>query len=151
MTTSHQRRALTLLELLTVMSILAILISLVIGLGRYADTLSRRHQALAELGQWQEALHQYYQTLGAYPTNPCTGSVSNLLVLRVPLNDAPSNQVFVTFGEKTSHAGQLPSQDPWGQPYQYRAPSDVHPQSFDLYSHGPDRQGNSSDDLRFQP
>jgi general secretion pathway protein G len=151
MTTSHQRRGLTLLELITVMAILAILISLVIGLGRYADTLTRRHQAVAEIGQWQEALHQYYQALGEYPTNPCTGSVSNLLVLRVPIGGAASNQVFVTFGEKTSHAGQLPQLDPWGAPYQYQAPPDAHPQSYDLYSYGPDRQGNSSDDLRCQP
>jgi len=46
--------------------------------------------------------------------------------------------------------------DPWGQPYRYRAPGDVHPWSFDLWSvHGDSRYpdgwiGNWSTPLRLQ-
>ncbi len=36
--------------------------------------------------------------------------------------------------------------DPWGTPYQYAYPGKRHPQSYDLYSLGPDRR-QSDDDL----
>ncbi len=36
--------------------------------------------------------------------------------------------------------------DPWGTPYKYRSPGKRNPQSFDLYSWGPDRQ-ESGDDI----
>ncbi|MFZ4396783.1 MAG: type II secretion system protein, partial [Kiritimatiellia bacterium] len=52
---ASSRRGLTLFELLMVMTILAILVSLVIGLGRYADNTAKRHRTLADLGKWQEA------------------------------------------------------------------------------------------------
>lgn len=151
MTTRHQRRGLTLLELLTVMGILAILVALVIGLGRYADVLARRHQAVAELGQWQEALHQYYQSLGEYPTNPVTGCASNLLDVRVRIAGSETNPVLVAFGAHTTCANQLSVCDPWGVPYRYQAPADDHPQVYDLFSSGPDRKKDTSDDVRFQP
>jgi prepilin-type N-terminal cleavage/methylation domain-containing protein len=155
MTTRHQRSGLTLLELLTVMTILAILIALVIGLGRYADVLARRHQAVAELGQWQEALHQYYLRLGEYPTNPVSGSTSNeassLLSVRVPINGDTTNPVQVVFGAQTTCANQLAVRDPWGMPYFYQAPTNDHPQVYELFSSGPDRQKDTSDDMRFHP
>lgn len=36
--------------------------------------------------------------------------------------------------------------DPWGMPYQYRYPGKHNPDSFDLYSFGPDRK-ESDDDI----
>ena len=140
---------LTLFELLVVMSILAVLVSLVIGLGRYADTMAKRHKAIADLGKWQEAMHRYYEVLGQYPDSQCNGGVSNLLTVSVPIGGTGTNQVVVRVGGQMSI---LPATiDPWGQPYQYVAVATNAPQSFDLYSFGPDRQGNTSDDIRFQP
>jgi general secretion pathway protein G len=37
-------------------------------------------------------------------------------------------------------------EDPWGMPYQYRNPGVKNPNSFDLFSWGPDRK-ESEDDL----
>lgn len=42
--------------------------------------------------------------------------------------------------------GKLPS-DPWGEPYQYRYPGFKNPESYDLFSKGPDRKANTADDI----
>ena len=144
----RSRRGLTLFELLVVMSILAIMVSLVIGLGRYADLVAKRHQAIANLGQWQEALHQYDLQAGEYPGNQYNGSVANLL------NACASNVVYFSAQFPTQiNTNTIPNLtiDPWGTPYQYVAPAASASQSFDLFSCGPDRQGGTSDDIRFQP
>jgi len=41
---------------------------------------------------------------------------------------------------------QKPPEDPWGMPYQYRYPGKKNPNSFDIYSYGPDRK-ESDDDI----
>jgi prepilin-type N-terminal cleavage/methylation domain-containing protein len=139
------RAGLTLVELLIVMSILAVLVSLVIGLGRYADTTTKRHRAIAELGRWQEAAHQYHDALGEYPSNSCWTAA--LLDVRV----ATGGSNVVTFGMQMSTPLGGITNDPWNTPYRYVAGTNDHPQSFTLFSCGPDRQENTSDDVRFQP
>ena len=42
--------------------------------------------------------------------------------------------------------GRLPL-DPWGEPYQYRYPGLKNPDSYDIFSKGPDRKPNTSDDI----
>lgn len=37
--------------------------------------------------------------------------------------------------------------DPWDQPYQYRYPGSRNPNSYDLWSMGPDRQNGTADDI----
>ncbi len=37
--------------------------------------------------------------------------------------------------------------DPWKQPYQYECPGKHNPNSFDLYSMGPDRKAETDDDI----
>ena len=41
--------------------------------------------------------------------------------------------------------------DPWGRPYQYRSPGIHHPDSFDIWSLGPDGQTNTDDDIHNWP
>ena len=143
---ASSRHGLTLFELLVVMTILAILVSLVIGLGQHADVIAKRHLAIADLGKWQEALHQYYGALGEYPGVQYNGSVTNLLNLSVTIGG--SNVVW--FGAESST--QLNPIDPWGNPYWYDAATNDHPQSFDnIYSFGRDQTKGTSDDIRFQP
>ena len=143
---ASRRRGLTLFELLIVMSILATLVTLVIGLGRYADTMAKRHHAIADLGKWQEALHQYYLQLGEYPGIQYTNAAS-LLTLNVSISGSNT----ISFGSGMPGSLAAITLDPWGQPYQYAAPTNSNLQSFDLYSCGPDRAGGTSDDIRFQP
>ena len=148
---ASSRRGLTLFELLVVMSILATLVSLVIGLGRYADTIAKRHQAIADLGKWQEALQRYYETLGQYPDSSYNGNVANLLNASAQIGG--SNVVCFSAQISTPiNTNAIPNLtiDPWGTPYQYAAPANSAPQSFDLYSFGP-KTNIASDDIRFQP
>ena len=37
--------------------------------------------------------------------------------------------------------------DPWHQPYVYRCPGIKHPESYDLFSAGPDRRPDTKDDV----
>ena len=145
---SPSRSGLSLFELLTVLSILAILTGLVIGLGRHSDILAKRRQAVGELGIWHEALQRFYDNhdWGHYPTN-CSGDVSNLLFYCESVGALTNH-----FGETMSTPLARISNDPWGQPYQYRPDTNnPAPQSYDLYSRGPNRKDSDSDDIRFQP
>jgi prepilin-type N-terminal cleavage/methylation domain-containing protein len=143
------RRGLTLFELLIVMMILAILVSLVIGLGRYADTIGKRHRAMADLGKWQEAVHRYHEfnNWGQFPALPQGQTdVSNLLNHAMcDANGTLTNRFCERLPAPTIHV-----LDPWNQPYQYVTPPITNPQSFDLYSLGP-YTNITSDDIRFQP
>lgn len=38
-------------------------------------------------------------------------------------------------------------EDPWGNPYQYRAPGTRNPRSYDIWSNGPDGQSGTADDI----
>ena len=40
----------------------------------------------------------------------------------------------------------IPPQDPWGSDYCYRCPGKLHPDGYDLFSAGPDRRVDTSDD-----
>jgi general secretion pathway protein G len=40
--------------------------------------------------------------------------------------------------------------DPWKTPYIYRCPGTKHPESFDLFSAGPDRQPDTKDDVWYE-
>ena len=143
-------QAFSLFELLIVMSILAILVTLVIGLGRYADTMAKRHKAVAELGQWHEALHRYYlfHNWGEYPVlPPGITAVSNLLTF---IDCDASETLTNRFSDHLTTAN-IHCLDPWGNAYQYVLGSPTNaPQDYDLYSNGPDRTTPTSDDIRFQ-
>lgn len=128
------RIGVTLFELLVVMMVLAILVTLVIGLGRHADTQTKRHQAMADLGRWQEALQGYYLAAGQYPDVCYNGSVSN--VLQSACTNAAGVAIATLSGQTSSRLNIV---DPWGRPYQYVADNtdSAPPQTYDLYSWGP--------------
>ena len=127
------------------MMILAILVTLVIGLGRHADQVARRHRAMAELALWHDALHRYYLALGAYPDGRYNGGVTNLFQAAETIGTA----LTVHLSDGATSPAQLHALDPWGRAYQYVAATNDAPQGYDLYSTGPDA-GNPSDDVRFQ-
>jgi len=126
--------------------ILAILVTLVIGLGRHADQASRRHRAVADLALWHEALQQWYLRQGAYPDCTYNGSVTNVLAAAAPLG----GNATVRLGDGVPSPLQLRAVDPWGRYYQYAADgTNAAPQTCDLYCQGPDA-ANPHDDIRFQ-
>jgi type II secretion system protein G len=140
------RAGLTLVEVLFVMIIFAILIGLVIGLGRYADTTTRIHQARTDLGEWSVALASWHDTFGEYPTSAADGTVGGLKTNTVLITNASGGENTLS---NTAFFRDLPLEDPWRQPYRYTIKTNAL-SGYDLYSAGPDpTSGGTHDDITF--
>lgn len=126
-----RRRAFTLVEMLLVLSILALLAGLVlpklVGQGEKA----RKQTATTQLGAFKTALDLYEVQNGGYPKS---------------LNDCvvkPRN----ASSEWTQVLDKVPL-DPWEHPYIYVFPGRHNPTGYDLSSAGPDGTPNNDDDIR---
>jgi hypothetical protein len=130
------------------MIVFAILIGLVIGLGRYADTATRIHEARADLGEWTAALSRWHDTFGDYPAAH-GGTVGGLVSNTAPimrLTAAAQATDYAAAGSLTNTLAMaaffrdLPLQDPWRQIYYYEVQTNETGAtlSHSLYSAGPD-------------
>ena len=132
---SKRKTGFTLIELLLVIVIIATLAAIVVPqlAGRSED--ARIGAAKAQIASFETALDQYEVDNGAYPT-----SEQGLQALWV--NPDPS--------KLTKWKGYLKKEvpnDPWGNPYVYKAPGVHHPKSYDILSSGPDGREGSDDDI----
>ena len=122
LTTHHARAAFTLVELLTVIVIIAILASVTaIGLHR-ARELARRTRAETELREMVAAWLQYHQLYGEYPSlvkdqNDLDTSRKILAPLIDP-ESADNPRGLVLLNPKLPFNGKDEYVDPWGTPYQ---------------------------------
>ena len=127
----HQlRRAFTLVEILLVMTIIAILASLVIPKMVGRSEQARQTAAHADLSSIKTALDAFEVDNGFYPKG-----IQDLVTL-------PSNA-------KNWHGPYLekiPS-DPWGNNYNYYYPGKHNTSSYDLSSVGPDAKEGTDDDI----
>jgi general secretion pathway protein G len=121
----------TLLELLVVMVIIGLLAGYV-GPKLFAQIgKSETKVARAQIDALGKALDQYRIDVGRYPS-----SAQGLVALvRRPEGEARWSGPYL--------AKSVPP-DPWGRPYQYRAPGEHG--DFDLWSDGPDGQPGGGDD-----
>jgi len=155
---SARMRAFTLVEVLTVIAILAILMSAAVGGGRWAFRRAYTARAQAELSALATALESYKRQHGDYPrTNAGSGAESrgaqllqSLVGARGP-NGAvlnPRGRSWIDLGNFTTHGGLDPLVnsaaeliDPWGNAYVYfyKEPLGAWANpSFVLYSTGAD-------------
>lgn len=121
----ERRRAFTLLEIMVVVVILGILAVTIVPqfIGTTQD--AKISAAKANIAELESALERIAVHLDRYPT---TDEGLRLLVESPP-------------GAEQKWRGPYVKQlrmDPWGNPYQYRAPGSRHPTSFDLWSRGAD-------------
>jgi len=125
-------RGFTLLELLVVMVIIGLLVGYV-GPKYFSQVgKSEVKVARAQINALEKALDQYRLDVGHYPT---TEQGLAALVIK------PSGETRWD-GPYLKKAVPL---DPWGKPYQYKAPGDHG--EVDLYSFGKDGQPGGTDDM----
>src|SRR5437867_2933727 len=134
MTMKRKQRAFTLLEIMIVVSIIVVLLGLAItkmgnplgftkGVGVKADILSIGTQ-----------LQLYESMNGFYPT---TEQGLQALVSQPDSDPKPTRWM---------HFFKEMPKDPWQNAYIYRCPGIKHPESYDLFSAGPDRKPDTPDD-----
>jgi general secretion pathway protein G len=128
------RSAFTLLEIMIVVSIIVILLGLAISKMGNPTGFAKSVAVRADIQSIGTQLMQYEAMNGYYPT---TEQGLQALVSQPESEPRPSRW-YPFFKE-------LP-RDPWGNPYIYRCPGIRHPDKYDLYSAGPDRQPDTADD-----
>jgi general secretion pathway protein G len=128
------RSGFTLLEIMIVVTIIALLLSAAIyKLGGNVE-YARHTRVQGDIQGISTQLKLYESMNGFYPT---TEQGLQALVTQTDTDPRPSRwyQLYK----------EMPK-DPWQMPYIYRCPGIKHPDSFDLYSAGPDRQPDTQDD-----
>ena len=119
------RGAFTLVELLLVMTILAILAGIVLPKMAGRGEEARQKAAITQISTFGTALGAYEVDNGFYP--PGREGLQALMVK--PRNAMNWHGPYM---EK-----DIPT-DPWGKPYVYECPGRHNPSGYDLYATGPD-------------
>jgi len=130
-----QHRGFTLLEIMLVVMIIALLATIaIVNMGGVFDTAGDA-TARAQIQNLNVALLSYRSKAGNYPTVD-----QGLKALTVRPTTEPLPRAW------TSILDTLPK-DPWGKDYIYEMPGRHHPESYDLYSAGPNRMPGDVDDI----
>ncbi|MCS7049699.1 MAG: type II secretion system protein GspG [Verrucomicrobiae bacterium] len=147
--------AFTLIELMAVITIIAVLAGLVLSIAAFANRKAAVSRAQAEIAELSRAIEAYRLDFGQYPTSS-TIRATNLLnnaLLHQQLVSRPGR--YITFRPHQLRVSGTTTNilDPFGNPYNYFrvyvASSDVatNRTTFDLWSFGPDGQSNTVDDI----
>lgn len=150
-----RRAAFTLLELLVVISLLAVLAGLAIGMGRHTVQAGRIARARAEIAAVAAGLEACRRAGGDYPRTSDPSQMLQALLGRLAPDLSPMNgparidlarfTLDATDASGTAPAG-LKLLDPWGVAYRYAyrtVPGWTNP-CFVLYSAGPDSLDQAS-------
>jgi general secretion pathway protein G len=134
MTIRSKPQGFTLLEIMIVVGIIVILLGLAISKIGNPTGFAKQTAVRADVQAIGTQLQLYESMNGFYPT---TEQGLQALVTQ-PKNDPRPTRWYQLFK-------QVP-RDPWGTDYIYLSPGQRHPESYDLYSAGPDRRPDTEDD-----
>ncbi len=129
------RRGFTLMEMLIVLTIIALLMGMVIFQVTTMSAGSEETKARADLLAFKEMLASYQLENGMLPT---TEQGIKALWSKPTAEPIPPRW-HALLQEETL--------DPWGRPYQYRNPGKHNPDSYDIFSEGRDGQPDTEDDI----
>ena len=128
-------KAFSLLEILTVLALLAVLFGfLIVNFGGIFDQGSSDAARMFVNNSLEAPLLKYKMDTGGYPTTE-----QGLAAL-------VSKPAGATGRWNGPYLRDKPV-DPWKMPYQYRYPGTHNPGSYDLWSWGPNRQEGGGDDI----
>jgi general secretion pathway protein G len=130
---NRRRRAFTLVELLLVLSILALLAGLVLPKLAGTGEKAKVKTTIAQIGSFKSALDMFEVENGKYPPG------------RNGLNDLVTKPRYAST-DWHQYMDKIPA-DPWGNAYIYECPGRHNPNSFDLSSAGPDGVPGNDDDI----
>jgi general secretion pathway protein G len=133
--TRTARRGFTLMEMLIVLSIIALLMGMVIFQVTTMSAGSEETKARADLLAFKEMLASYQLDNGTLPT---TDQGLKALWEKPTVEPIPPRW-HALLEEETL--------DPWGRPYQYRYPGKHNPDSYDVFSMGRDGLPDTDDDI----
>ncbi len=106
-----------------------------------AKTITRRNAKVAvtksQIGLTETALKMYQLDMGEYPTTE-----QGLDALQMPPADMVDPSQW-----NGPYVNGSPQFDVWGNPYQYESPGNHNPDTFDLWSFGPDISDGTADDV----
>ena len=162
------RAGFSLLELMGVLLILSMLAGLVVGQSHLAKLRGEEARARAELGQIQAALERYHDAFGEYPRSTSVSGgaaedrceVTNLYAwAHAPdwMLATGKDSTFCLcnyFPEALHTAGEPPTftgLDPWNRPYYYHHDPDVSPDTYRVYSRGPNDPDGTRPDRWIAP
>lgn len=150
-----RRAAFTLLELLAVITLIAVLAGLVLGVGRRASESGKSARARAELAALSAALENYRRLHGDFPqTDDEPRLLQSLIGKRGPTGLAVNGRAMLELARFTTAGALDPFSnaaaeliDPWGQPYvyAYKKPASGWTNSgYVLHSAGPDGRDSAA-------
>jgi general secretion pathway protein G len=129
------RRGFTLMEMLIVLSIIALLMGMVIfNIGDFGET-AKTEKVRADLLAFKEMLAGYQLESGVLPT---TEQGIKALWSKPTVEPVPTHWRAMLEQETL---------DPWNHPYQFRNPGKRNPDKYDIFSMGPDGLPDTDDDI----
>jgi general secretion pathway protein G len=134
---SHRssRHGFTLMEMIIVLSIIALLMGMVIfQIGDFGET-AKEKKVQGDLLTFNEMLAGYQLESGVLPT---TDQGLKALWVKPTVEPVPDHWRPMLQDEVL---------DPWNHPYIYRNPGKHNPTKYDLFSPGPDGQPDTDDDI----
>jgi len=134
MTSRKNEKAFTLLEIMLVVGIIVIILGVAVARLGNTTGIAKDMRVRADVQAINTQLKLYESMNGFFPT---TEQGIEALVTQ-PTTDPKPTRWYQLFKE-------MPK-DPWGNDYIYLAPGKKNPDSFDLYSAGPDRKPDTADD-----
>lgn len=133
-----KRKAFSLIELLVVVAIIAILAGLSLATLGYVNRKGAEGRARAEVTALSAAIDRYKLEVGSFPADQ-----DSLYASLCPTQGQGKVFFEPTPGMVSTNSQTRRFIDPWGAPYNYRAPGLVNVGSFDLWSVPPNARTES--------